>query len=251
LDELFSIENKVIVVTGGGSGIGEKLSLELAKRGSIVYSIDKQFKKIIKSSKINSKKCDIQNITGFKKICSNIIKKHKKIDVLINNAGVTFPSKKINYSINDWNKTLQVNLSAVFHCSQIILNHMKNHQNGSIINITSLNAELAFPKNPAYVASKGGLKMLTKALALDWGIYGIRVNNLGPGYIKTEMTKKSYSNKKLRLQRQSRTMLNRWGDVSDLIGPCVFLASDASKYITGQDIYVDGGWTSSGLQINN
>ena len=251
LNEIFSIENKIIVVTGGGSGIGEKLSLELAKRGSIVYSIDKQFKKIKKSSKINSKKCDIQNAIEFKKICDNIVKKHKKIDVLINNAGVSFPSKKINYSLNDWNKTIQVNLSAAFQCSQIILNYMKKRQSGSIINITSLNAELAFPKNPAYVASKGGLKMLTKALALDWGIYGIRVNNLGPGYIKTEMTKKSYSNKNLRLKRQSRTMLNRWGDVSDLIGPCIFLASDASKYVTGQDIYVDGGWTSSGLQIDN
>ena len=249
LDEIFSIENKIIVITGGGSGIGQKLSFELAKCGSIVYSIDKQFKKIKKSSKINSKKCDIQNAIEFKKICDNIIKKHKKIDVLINNAGVSFPSKKINYSLNDWNKTIQVNLSAAFQCSQIILNYMKKHQSGSIINITSLNAELAFPKNPAYVASKGGLKMLTKALALDWGIYGIRVNNLGPGYIKTEMTKKSYSNKNLRLKRQSRTMLNRWGDVNDLIGPCIFLASDASKYVTGQDIYVDGGWTSSGLQL--
>ena len=251
LDKIFSIENKIVVVTGGGDGIGQKLSLELAKRGSIVYSIDKKFKKIKNSLKINSKKCDIQNTIEFKKICDNIIKKHKKIDVLINNAGVSFPSKKINYSLNDWNKTIQVNLSAAFQCSQIILNHMKKRQNGSIINITSLNAELAFPKNPAYVASKGGLKMLTKALALDWGIYGIRVNNLGPGYIKTEMTKKSYSNKNLRLKRQSRTMLNRWGDVSDLIGPCIFLASDASKYVTGQDIYVDGGWTSSGLQIDN
>tara|TARA_B110000014_G_C20124092_1_gene597347 strand:+ start:3245 stop:4003 length:759 start_codon:yes stop_codon:yes gene_type:complete len=249
LDEIFSIENKIIVITGGGSGIGQKLSFELAKCGSIVYSIDKQFKKIKKSSKINSKKCDIQNAIEFKKICDNIIKKHKKIDVLINNAGVSFPSKKINYSLNDWNKTIQVNLSAAFQCSQIILNYMKKYQSGSIINITSLNAELAFPKNPAYVASKGGLKMLTKALALDWGIYGIRVNNLGPGYIKTEMTKKSYSNKNLRLKRQSRTMLNRWGDVNDLIGPCIFLASDASKYVTGQDIYVDGGWTSSGLQL--
>jgi len=97
------------------------------------------------------------------------------------------------------------------------------------------------------VASKGGLKMLGKALARDWSKYGIRVNNVGPGYFKTEMTKKNYSNKKIRKSRQMRTMLGRWGEPDDLIGPCVFLSSDASKYITGQDIYVDGGWLTNGL----
>jgi len=97
------------------------------------------------------------------------------------------------------------------------------------------------------VASKGGLKMLGKALARDWGIYGIRVNNLGPGYIKTDMTEASFKNKKTMNEREERTILGRWGEVDDLIGPCIFLASDASKYITGQDIYIDGGWLYKGL----
>ena len=89
--------------------------------------------------------------------------------------------------------------------------------------------------------------MLTKSLARDFGKYGIRVNNLGPGYIVTEMTKKSYQNKKSRMIKQRHTLLGRWGDLTDLIGPCVFLASDASGYVTGQDIYVDGGWLANGL----
>ena len=89
--------------------------------------------------------------------------------------------------------------------------------------------------------------MLGKALAGDWGKYGIRVNNLGPGYIKTDMTEASFKNKKTRKEREERTMLGRWGEVDDLIGPCVFLASDASEYITGQDIYIDGGWLGKGL----
>jgi len=125
---------------------------------------------------------------------------------------------------------------------------MIKRKSGSIINITSINAELGFPRNPAYVASKGGLKMLGKSLAKDWSNKGIRVNNLGPGYIKTDMTMKRYLNKKTRKEREDRTLMKRWGEKSDLIGPCVFLASDASKYITGQDIYVDGGWlVNSGL----
>ena len=118
---------------------------------------------------------------------------------------------------------------------------------GSIINITSLNAELAFPNNPAYVAFKGGLKQLTKALALDLGQYNIRVNNIGPGYMKTDMTKKSWLNPKLRKARTSRILLNRWGEKEDIVGPCIFLASDASKYVTGHDLYVDGGWLANGL----
>ena len=89
--------------------------------------------------------------------------------------------------------------------------------------------------------------MLTKALAKDWGKFGIRVNNLGPGYIKTDMTIKRYQNKITRKQREERTLLGRWGEIDDLVGPCIFLASDASKYITGADLYVDGGWLANGL----
>jgi NAD(P)-dependent dehydrogenase (short-subunit alcohol dehydrogenase family) len=123
---------------------------------------------------------------------------------------------------------------------------IKNNQ-GSIINITSINSELAFPRNPSYVASKGGLKMLGKSFAKDLGIHGIRVNNIGPGYIKTNMTKNSFKNKKLKQTIEKHTMLNRWGTPEDLIGPAIFLASDSSRYVTGQDIYVDGGWLANGL----
>ena len=124
---------------------------------------------------------------------------------------------------------------------------MKKNNDGSIVNITSLNAKLGFPNNPAYVAAKGGLKMLGKSLARDWGTFGIRVNNLGPGYIKTDMTKKSFNNLKIRKIREKRTMLGKWGEIKDLLGPCIFLISNASNYITGQDLYVDGGWISNGL----
>ena len=118
---------------------------------------------------------------------------------------------------------------------------------GSIVNITSLNAELAFPNNPAYVTTKHGLKGLTKTLALELGRKNIRVNNVGPGYIKTEMTKKSWSNDTIHEERKKKTFLNRWGTPTDIAGTVLFLASDASSYITGQDIYVDGGWTAKGL----
>ena len=124
---------------------------------------------------------------------------------------------------------------------------MKKEKSGVIINITSINSELGFPDNPAYSAFKGALKQLTKSLALDLGKFGIRVNNVGPGYFRTQMTKKSWENSKLRKERTDRTILKRWGVPKDLAGIIIFLSSDSSSYVTGQDFYIDGGWLAKGL----
>lgn len=248
MEDLFSIHNKVVIITGGGRGIGKLLVNEMWKRNAIIYSIDKFFPNIISKENYFEIKCDIVNMRQFDRICDQIFKKHGKIDILINNAGVTFPKKTdSNYPINKWEKTLKINLTAAFMCAQSVIKFMKKQKSGSIINMTSINAELGFPNNPAYIASKGGLKMLTKSFAKDYGKYGIRVNSLGPGYIKTDMTKKSFENKKTRIAREKQTLLGKWGNAFDLVGPCIFLSSDASKYVTGQDVYVDGGWLANGL----
>ena len=253
MENLFSIEGKVIIITGSGRGIGYQLAVELAKYSAIIYSLDKKFtKKIPKnlSANIIEIKCDITDYKKIKQVFKKIFVKEKRIDVLINNAGVSFASQKKNqaYSEKDWIQTIIVNLTGSFYCSQEAIKYMLKQRNGSIINITSINAELGFPRNPAYNASKGGLKMLGKAFAKDWSKFGIRVNNIGPGYIKTEMTSKRFVNKKTRLERQNQTLVGRWGEPGDLIGPCIFLASDASRYMTGQDLYIDGGWIiNSGL----
>lgn len=248
MEDLFSIHNKVVIITGGGRGIGKLLANEMWKRNAIIYSIDKFFPNIISKENYFEIKCDIVNMRQFDRICDQIFKKHGKIDILINNAGVTFPKKTdSNYPINKWEKTLKINLTAAFMCAQSVIKFMKKQKSGSIINMTSINAELGFPNNPAYIASKGGLKMLTKSFAKDYGKYGIRVNSLGPGYIKTDMTKKSFENKKTRIAREKQTLLGKWGNAFDLVGPCIFLSSDASKYVTGQDVYVDGGWLANGL----
>jgi len=213
-----------------------------------VYCLDLKFEENKKEKNYYLKRCNITNEKSVKAIINQIFKKHKSIDVLINNAGITIPqNNQKEYSKKNWEKTLNVNLTGAFICSLAVIKHMKKNHYGSIINITSLNAEKAFPKNPAYMASKGGLKMLSKSLAKDYGKFGIRVNNLGPGYIKTKMTEKSFKNEKKRKERQKHTLLDRWGNMADLLGPCIFLASDASGYVTGQDLYVDGGWLVNGL----
>ena len=233
------------------NSFGYSLSLGMAKKGAIIFIIDKKFPNKIPDNlkeTIFLVKCDIRKENDFKLVCKEIIKKMGRIDVLVNNAGVGYIEKNGNfYPKNKWFKTLEVNLTSAFFCTQEVLRYMVKENYGSIINITSLNSELGFPNNPAYVASKGGLRMLGKAFARDFGKYGIRVNNVAPGYIKTDLTKESYLNKKTRMSREKRIMLGRWGEKNDLLGPCIFLASDASDYITGQDLFVDGGWSSNGL----
>ena len=124
---------------------------------------------------------------------------------------------------------------------------MKENNSGSIINITSINAEMAFPDNPAYVAFKGALKQLTKSMALDLGKFGIRANCIGLGYIRTDMTKNSWDNIERRKMLEAKTALGRWGQPRDLVGTVILLCSEASSYITGQNIYVEGGWLAKGL----
>ena len=224
---LFSVKNKKIIVTGGKGGNGSCIVENLINLGANVESIDLP-------------NHDITNINDL----NSIVSKYETIDGLINCAGVTYGNNIFDYNVNDWDKTISVNLKSPYLLSKLVAEKMKEN-GGSIINITSLNSELAFPNNPAYVASKGGLKQLTKSLALDLGKYNIRVNNIGPGYIRTNMTKKGWKNN--RKEIENRTILGRWGTPEDLIGAVVFLLSKASSYVTGQDIYVDGGYLAKGL----
>ncbi len=251
MDDLFSVKNKIVIITGSGRGIGRTFALNMAKRSAITYCFDIKFPNKIPKDLSNNLfhiKCDLTNKKKFDNECKKIFNRHKKIDVLINNLGISLPGKnEQTYLEKNWDQTLKINLTVAFNCSQTVMKFMLKKKNGSIINITSINAELGFPNNPAYIASKGGLKMLGKSMAKDLGKYGIRVNNLGPGYFKTLMNQNSWKNLKTRKARTIRTMLDRWGEIDELVGPCIFLASDASKYVTAQDLYVDGGWTANGL----
>lgn len=227
IDNLFSLKDKSIVITGGSNGNGKAIYDALLKCDANVYNFDIEFGiDITNKNKMNSLFQQIGNV-----------------DVLINNAGISCGG----YSEESWDRTYEVNLKSVYNLMKIVCEKMKNNGGCSIINITSLNAEMAFPDNPSYVAMKGGLKQLTKAFALDYGKYGIRANNVGPGYIKTRMTEKSWNDFSMQEERTKRTMLGRWGVPEDLVGVIIFLSSNASSYVTGQDFYIDGGWLSKGL----
>jgi len=244
VNDLFSVENKVAIVTGAAQGNGSAIAKGLHQAGARVIAVD------IKENELNycdSVQCDITSDEEIKKLFHYVLKKYKKIDILVNNAGISYSHDFEEYPYEMWQKTHKVNVEAPFKLMQMASKSMKEHQKGSIINITSLNSEQAFPENVAYVTSKGALKNLTKAAAIDLGKYNIRVNNVGPGYMKTAMTLKSWNDPEKNKQRKDKTILGRWGNPSDLVGVCIFLASEASSYITGQDLYVDGGWLTKGL----
>jgi len=253
ITDLFSLENKVAIVTGAARGNGRAIAESFLVAGAVVYFMDildkelKQITALLGNENARAIVADVADKNELKKAIEKIISETGKIDILVNNAGISISEPSESYSEDSWEKTYKINLKAPFLLSQLTALHMIKQKSGVIINITSLGAEQGFPDNPAYIAFKGGLKQLTKALARDWAKYNIRVNNLCPGYIKTNMTKKSWTDVKLSEERINKTMLKRWGESEDLSGPAIFLASDASKYITGQDIYVDGGWLAKGL----
>jgi len=255
LEKMFSLDNKVAIVTGAARGNGKAIAEGLLKAGAKVYIVDilEQTLKTcsdFKSAGFTKVEYEILDLSDFKKLESFIDKvysENKRIDILVNNAGVSYSKDTLSYPEAMWDYTHAINLKAPYKLSKLVSRYMIKGGGGSIINITSLNSELAFPNNPAYVASKGALKQLTKSFALDLGKFNIRCNNVGPGYMKTEMNKVSWKDLEKRKARSDKTVLGRWGDPEDLSGLVVFLSSDSSSYITGQDIYVDGGWLIKGI----
>lgn len=234
--DIFNIKKKTCIVTGACSGIGRDVANFLEKNKCVVIRVDKKYTK-----KKNSYQLDLEDMESIKKFAKNIDLKYKSIDALINIAGVS--------DNKNFDKNISVNLTSNYYLTKSLVRLLKkkNSKTSSVINFTSLNAELGFQSNPGYAASKGGLKQLTKAMAFDYSKYNIRFNNVGPGYIKTKMTSKSFNNPQKKNERIKRMMIKKFGSTKDLFGIIVFLISNASSYVTGQDFYIDGGFLSKGI----
>jgi len=248
LEETFSLNKKVIIVTGGSRGIGFTLAKSLSMAGAIVIGVGR-------SNNINYDfseqatyiECNLSNHEDFESLCNKLYKQHGCIDGLVNVAGISIENLDQKDHLVNFTNTINFNLTSIYAACNSVHPFMKESGGGSIVNITSIGAFLSFPKNPGYQSSKAGLTMLSKSLALDYSSDNIRVNNITPGYIKTDMTKKSYQDKNLHAQRLERMIIPRWGEPEDLSGATIFLLSKASSYITGSDLAVDGGWMAKGL----
>lgn len=242
MKELFGVDQKVVIVTGAGRGNGLAIAKGFVKRNARVVRVDKHFEGSIGALDLEY---DLTKPGIVELIHEIVFDKYKKIDGLVNNAGVSLSSARPYLDEEYFSSTLNINLKVAYNLCGVIAPSMQASGGGSIVNITSLGAELGFPDNPAYQVSKSGLRQLTKAVARDFGGYGVRANNICPGYIKTQMTKASFEARNKRKIRENMTFLGRWGESAELVAPTIFLISDAASYITGTDIYVDGGWTAN------
>lgn len=243
---LFSLAGKIAVVTGASRGIGFAIADGLALAGARVMAVARSASpdSSYSSKLVEYRSADVS--AGLSELFAEVAASCGGLDVLVNAAGISNPAGNADEVAADvFDRTIRINLCAAYSTCIAARPHMK--AGGSIINITSIGSVVGFPGNPGYVASKGGLRMMTKALAIDYGESGIRVNAIAPGYIETAMTARSFADPELHEQRRRHTCLGRWGTVSDVLGAAIFLASDASSYVTGQDLIVDGGWTAKGL----
>ena len=246
MTDLFDLTGKIAIVTGAARGIGASIAVELARKGADVVVSDiipgddtvNQIKKLKRKSIYV--KTDISNKKDVENLVNQTIKTFKKIDILVNNAGIYIPGAVAEFKEGDWDKTMDINLKGGFLCSQAALKHMK--KGASIINISSVAGIEGSAGGTAYCASKGGIRLFTKALAAEVGSLGIRVNSVHPGLIDTAMTKGFTQDKKALEGMMSKFLIKRVGKPVDIAGPVVFLASDASSYMTGSEIVADGGW---------
>jgi NAD(P)-dependent dehydrogenase (short-subunit alcohol dehydrogenase family) len=242
--ELFSMRGRIAVVAGASRGIGAAIAEGLAGAGASVFSCARSPQPSEFVPGVTYRRCDVNDVPEFTKFCDAAAEGLGRIDSFVFAAGITIPSKD-GQTIEDFSLTIATDLIAAYKASSVVSPWMRS--GSSMIFVTSINSTLGFAGNPGYVAAKGGLRQLTKALAMDFGPRGIRVNALAPGYIRTRMTEASFADPEQQSARTGRTILGRWGDCADLIGAAVFLASEASAYVTGHELAVDGGWTARGL----
>jgi len=246
---LFDLKGKVAIVTGAARGIGQGIAIELARAGAdvVVSDIIPEEGTIKQINKLKRKaiyiQTDISNKNSVENLINQTIKTFKKIDILVNNAGGYIPGNTADLPEEIWDKTLSINAKGPFLCCQAALKYMK--KGASIINISSVAGIKGSAGGAAYCASKGAIRLFTKALAAEVGSLGIRVNSVHPGLIDTAMTTGFTKDKKIVAGMISKFLLKRVGKPVDIAGPVVFLASDASAYMTGSEIVADGGWICS------
>ena len=245
----FDFRGKTALITGGASGIGKELSRAFSECGAKVIIADIDIEKaelvaheLIKKSKIARPiKVNISNNKEIKRMVCDIVKEFGQIDILLNNAGVNIRKLAIEYTEDEWDKIIDINLKGAFFVAQEVAKIMMGSGGGKIINTASDDAEIGHSTLSIYSASKAGLVSLTKVLAKEWAKYQINVNAIGPGYLLTELTKPLLSNKKKYDFILSEIPMGRLGTPEDIAGVALFLASQLSNYITGQTIYVEGG----------
>jgi gluconate 5-dehydrogenase len=249
----FDLTGRTALVTGSSAGIGYALARGLAGAGARVILNARNPQKLehaadrlrAEGAVVHTAAFDVTDRAAVLDGVGRIEAGVGPIDVLVNNAGMQRRAPLEQFEEAHWHELMKANVFSVFLVGQIVARHMIGRRRGKIINICSVQSELGRPNIAPYTASKGAVKMLTKGMAIDWGQYNIQVNGLGPGYFKTELTEALVNDAEFTRWLIGRTPSRRWGDLQDLVGAAVFLASDASNFVNGHILYVDGGVTAT------
>lgn len=254
MSELFSLKGKVALVTGASSGLGVQFAEALAKQGADVAILARRIEKLkdikerleemgVKSFAV---KCDVGDVEQIKSAVKQVKEHFGKIDILVNNAGIGLVEPAESQSDETWEKMIQINLNGVYYTAREVGKIMVEQNYGKIINVGSIHSTVAMMNSPlsAYATTKGGVKMMTKALASEWAKYNVTVNTIGPAYFESEMTEAIVSDESFTDVVKTYCPMGRIGKRGELDGALIYFASDASSYTTGQYLAIDGGWTA-------
>lgn len=249
----FDLSNRLCLITGSSQGIGLALAQGLAEYGARIVLNGRDTERLAQAvatlraegHKVHAAPFDVTSRDEVASVVEKIERDMGSIDVLINNAGMQFRTRLEDYPADKWEQLLATNISGVFYTGQTVARHMIARGRGRIINIASVQAELARPGIAPYTATKGAVRNLTRGMCADWAKHGLQINAIAPGYFKTPLNQTLVDNAEFSSWLEKRTPAGRWGNVDELVGAAVFLASDAASFVNGHTLYVDGGLTVS------
>jgi NAD(P)-dependent dehydrogenase (short-subunit alcohol dehydrogenase family) len=255
MKDMFKLDGKIAIVTGGAGGIGEALALGLSFHGATVIvssrnqeAIEKAAKKISETTgkETLALTSDVTDEASMQKLVDAVVKKYGRIDILVNAMGMNIKRDAFEYPMQDWDKIFEVNVKGTMIACKTVGKVMRDQKGGAIVNLSSVRGIRGYTGgNTGYCATKGSVELITKALALEWAPHHIRVNALGPALVITPGTKHIAENPELAKKYAAAVPLGRIGMPEDMAGAVIFLVSDAAGFVTGQTIYVDGGLTAS------